>query len=155
MKLILSLILVVVSLTGYTQESEYYTKEEIEEMRVRLKKLGYDEAFIKKSLEPYMAKAHEELTKTVFKGAYNKKFQQLRISNCSEVEGDDFCAKYIKINGKKIEAYCTSTSVVVNLRPLDLELGSDVTIEIFHLDGCLPQITNKADFRTKKKDAKR
>ena len=136
-----------VSFTSYGQESEYYTMEEIQDMRKRLEDLGYEEDFIKKSLEPYMAKASIDLEKTTFKGYYNKKYQQLIISNCSEVEGEMYCAKYLKINGKKVDVYCTTFHLVYNLRPLDLELGSEVVIEIFHTKGCLPLVTNTEDFK--------
>jgi len=132
---------------GVCQIGEYITMDEIEGMRLRMKKLGYDSTFIETSLEPYLEKANIPLVKTTFKGNYNKKYQQLRISNCSEIEADDFCVKYMLINGHRADVFCKTTNLIFNLRPLDLPLGSEVNVELYHKEGCLPLITNEVDFK--------
>ena len=144
---ITSIAFLLISFQFYGQGSEYYTAEEIEEMRTRMKDLGYDSDFINKSLAPYIDKASIKLEKTTFTGKYNKKYQQLKISNCSEIEGEDFCTKYITINGARVELFISTNHVVFNLRPLDLDIGSEVDIVIHHSVGCTPLITNPQDFK--------
>ncbi|MFT7612207.1 MAG: hypothetical protein ACI9J3_001161 [Parvicellaceae bacterium] len=135
------------SYQGISQEGEYITLQEIEDMRTRMKNLGYDSVFIENSLSPYLEKASVDLIRTTFIGDYNTKYQQLKISNCSEIESDDFCVKYIIINKHRADVFCKTSNLVFSLRPLDLPLGSEVTIELYHKEGCLPLITNEVDFK--------
>ena len=146
MKWLVLILVLVCSFQSFAQGDEYVTMEEIEEMRGRMQELGYDSAFIETSLKPYIEKAKIKLIVTKFNGTYLKKFQQLKISNCSEIEGDDFCTKYIVINGVKVNAYTTTNNLVFNLRPLDLPLGCDLNIELYHKEGCTPLVTNASEF---------
>jgi len=72
----------------------------------------------------------------VVEGKYQNK--NIYVQNAYSQAGVGFCAYAVYVNGKLTNDEVNSTAFEVDLSQLQLKYGQDVTIKIFHRDGCTP-----------------
>lgn len=72
----------------------------------------------------------------IVEGKYMNK--NIYIQNAFSQAGVGFCAYAVYVNGTLTNDEVNSTAFEVDLEQLQLKYGADVTIKIFHRDGCTP-----------------
>lgn len=72
----------------------------------------------------------------VVEGKYQNK--NIYVQNAYSQAGVGFCAFAVYVNGKLTNDEINSTAFEIDLEQLQLKYGQDVTIKIFHKDGCTP-----------------
>ncbi|MBI4930109.1 MAG: hypothetical protein HY841_05050 [Bacteroidetes bacterium] len=72
----------------------------------------------------------------VVEGKYQNK--NIYIQNAYSQAGVGFCAYAVYVNGKLTNDEVNSTAFEIDLSQLQLKYGQDITIKIFHRDGCTP-----------------
>jgi hypothetical protein len=69
-------------------------------------------------------------------GKYQNK--NIYVQNAYSQSGVGFCVYAVYVNGKLTNDEINSTAFEIDLTQLQLKYGQDVTIKIFHRDGCTP-----------------
>lgn len=72
----------------------------------------------------------------VVEGKYMNK--NIYIQNAYSQAGVGFCAYAVYVNGKLTNDEVNSTAFEIDLEQMQLKYGQEVTIKIFHRDGCTP-----------------
>ncbi len=70
------------------------------------------------------------------------KFQGPNLYMQNPLNGDNWCVDSIKVNRKKLTADLSMAAVEIKLKDLDLNLGDEVMIDIYHQKDCKPKILN-------------
>jgi len=71
------------------------------------------------------------------------------IENPANADGFGFCINKISVNGDLVPAATGNEVVAINLKLLNLKIGSPVLIIIYHESGCKPMFINPEVLRTK------
>ena len=66
----------------------------------------------------------------------------IHLKNPSNNDGFGFCINKITVNGDVFPVSLGNSTITVNLKPLNLKIGSEVVIIIDHNSGCLPEFIN-------------
>ncbi len=76
----------------------------------------------------------------LIEGQYQNK--NVYVSNSVSANGIGFCAYEVRVNGEITSDQISSSAFEIDLSNLKLNQGSDVVIQIFHKEGCLPKVLN-------------
>ena len=78
----------------------------------------------------------------VIEGQYQNK--NLYVSNAVSSSGIGFCAYEVRVNGKVTTDELNSSAFEIDLSLLQIRQGDNVTIQIFHKEGCVPKVLNSS-----------
>lgn len=73
-------------------------------------------------------------------GQYQNK--NIYVSNAISSNGIGFCAYEVRVNGEITSDQISSSAFEIDLSHLRLSQGQNVTIQIFHKEGCVPKVLN-------------
>lgn len=73
-------------------------------------------------------------------GQYQNK--NVYVSNAISANGIGFCAYEVRVNGEITSDQISSSAFEIDLSHLKIVQGENVTIQIFHKEGCVPKVLN-------------
>lgn len=73
-------------------------------------------------------------------GQYQNK--NIYVSNAVSANGIGFCAYEVRVNGEITSDQISSSAFEIDLSQYKFNQGENVTIQIFHREGCLPKVLN-------------
>lgn len=73
-------------------------------------------------------------------GQYQNK--NVYVSNAVSSNGIGFCAYEVRVNGEITSDQISSSAFEIDLSHLQMKQGENVTIQIFHKEGCTPKVLN-------------
>lgn len=87
---------------------------------------------------PMVLKAENHVL--LVEGQYQNK--NIYVSNSISANGIGFCAYEVRVNGEITSDQISSSAFEIDLSSYKFEQGQNVTIQIFHKDGCVPKVLN-------------